>query len=107
MKDTQINIRLSSELFNILNLKSIATNRTNSDYIRSLILNTEISINEEKDIVKLINSINHIGNNINQIARTLNKANLSNKLNDVQYEKILNRLIVIESNLSEILRASK
>lgn len=107
MKDTQINFRLSGELFNILNLKAKATNRTNSDYIRSLIANTEISINEEKEIVRLISSINHIGNNINQIARTLNKANLSNKLSDIEYEKLLNRLIIIENNLSELLEENK
>lgn len=107
MKDKEFKFRLSEELFNILNLKSKATNRTNSDYIRSLILNTEISINEEKEIVKLIASINHIGNNINQIARNLNKANKNNNLSDIEYDNLLDKLVLIESNLSFLLQQNK
>jgi len=107
MKDKQLNIRLSIELFNHLQLKSKASNLSVSDYIRSSILKSKIKINDEKDISKLIGSINKIGNNINQISYNLNVARNNDNLGDIKYNTILDELIIIESILSELLGSVK
>lgn len=105
MKDKQINLRLSQELYNMLQLKSRASNMTASNYIRTAINSSQIKIDNSKDIGKLIGSINKVGNNINQIAHTLNKANNSNKLKDIEYNNILNKLTIIEYQLKDIIKS--
>ena len=88
----------------MLQLKSKASNMTASNYIRTSINNSKIKVDDSKDIGKLIGAINKVGNNINQIAYTLNKANNSNRLNDIDYNNILDKLIIIEYQLKEILK---
>jgi len=105
MKDKQINLRLSQELYNMLQLKSKASNMTASNYIRTSINSSQIKIDNSKDIGKLIGAINKIGNNINQIAYTLNKANNNNELNNIDYNNILDKLIIIEHQQSELLKS--
>jgi len=105
VKDKQINLRLSQELYNMLQLKSRASNMTASNYIRTAINSSQIKIDNSKDIGKLIGSINKVGNNINQIAHTLNKANNSNKLKDIEYNNILNKLTIIEYQLKDIIKS--
>ena len=103
MKDKQINIRLTKELYNMLIMKSEASNLSYSNFLRSLIINTEIKIDNSRDISKLIGSVNKMGNNLNQIAHTLNVANNKDKLDDIEYDKILNELILIEQYLKELI----
>ena len=105
MKDKQINLRLSQELYNMLKLKSKASNMTASNYIRTSINSSQIKIDNSKDIGKLIGAINKVGNNINQIAYTLNKANSSNKLNDIDYNNLLDKLTIIEYQLKDIIKS--
>jgi len=102
MKDKQINLRLSTELYNMLQVKSKASNLSASDYIRQSINNSDIKIDNSKDISKLIASLNHIGNNINQISKNLNIANNSNNLSNVDYEDLLNSLIIMQRYLKDI-----
>ena len=45
------------------------------EYILSCILNKRISEKLDLDFYKLINEINHVGNNLNQISRILNSKN--------------------------------
>ncbi|MEA2018243.1 MAG: plasmid mobilization relaxosome protein MobC, partial [Campylobacterota bacterium] len=96
MKNKEFKFRLSEELYNMLQLKASASNMNASDYLRSAINTSDIKIDDRKDIGKLICSINRIGNNINQIAHNLNKANNSNKLDDINYNNILDKLTIIE-----------
>lgn len=103
MKDKEFKFRLSDELFKVLNIKSSTANTTNSDYIRSLIINNEVKYNNSKNILNLISSINKIGNNINQVAKSLNYAKKSRNLKDFDYEKMQEQLLIIEFYLSEIL----
>ena len=103
MKNKQVNLRLSDELFKMLNIKSSSANTTNSDYIRSLISMNEVKYNDSKNILHLIESINKIGNNINQIAKGLNYANKTKALKDFDFKAMQESLLIIEFNLSEIL----
>lgn len=104
MKDKTITIRLSDELYNMLQIKASASNMNTSDYIRTSINDSDIKVDNRKDIGKLIGSINKVGNNINQIAHNLNIANNSNKLDDINYNNILDKLTIIEYQLKEVLR---
>jgi len=105
MKSTQINLRLSNELFNMLQLKAHSSDKTVSEYIRELIATSEVKFNDKKNIGLLLGSINRIGNNINQIAHNLNIVNNQNLLDDIDYKDLLNQLIIIEHNLHDILKS--
>ena len=104
MKSKVINFRLTKELNDVLILKSKEANMTTSNFLRTAIIDARIQINKDKNIAKKISAINQIGNNINQIARTLNIANSGDFLSDINYENILNELIIIEEKLSKELR---
>jgi len=101
MKSKVINFRLTKELNDVLISKSSEANMTTSDFLRSAIIDARIQLNRDKDIAKKISAINQIGNNINQMARTLNIANVGKFLSDINYENILNELIIIEERLSQ------
>lgn len=104
MKSKVINFRLTEELNDVLIMKSLEANMTTSDFLRSSIIDARIQINKDKDIAKKISAINQIGNNVNQIARVLNTANSGEFLSDLNYENILNQLIIIEEKLSQELK---
>ena len=103
MKNNRLEIRLSDELFKLLLVKSKASNKTNSDYIRSLITTSEIKMDYKHIKLDLIASINKVGNNINQIAKRLNYAKKTNALDKVSYKEMQEQLLVIEYYLSELL----
>ena len=54
------------------------------------------------DLVKVIQSQNKIGNNLNQIARVLNTAKIENVLNIVDYKNLIDKLEIIENQLENI-----
>jgi len=103
MKDRRFEVRLTEELYNTLEFKSKAVNMNKSEYILKSIINSDIKIDDSKDIRMLLASINRIGNNINQIAKNLNIANNINKLDDINCDNILDKLTIIEYNLKYIL----
>lgn len=90
MKTKRIEIRLSLEDYNYLNLivkKSGAKTRT--QFITELIRKgeyTQITYDGFNDFQKQFGAI---GNNINQIARALNIIKNSDQMTDDQYEEIL------------------
>ena len=106
MKDKQINLRVSEELYNTLQIKAKAVDLNVSKYIRSAILESDIKPDNSKDIARLIGEVKKIGNNINQIAYNLNIANLNGKLNDINYNAILDEMIVIKYYLNELANAN-
>lgn len=104
MKDYAIKVRLSEELFTEILIKAKSLNMTNSEFIRSTIINAEVSYKTNaKDYGYLIGSINKIGNNINQIAHNLNIARNEKTLGDTDFDDILNQLIIINSNIKSLL----
>lgn len=103
-KQKTITTRLTVELFNILQDKSALCNMNASDYIRHSITQSSVKKDTSKDISSMLCSVNRVGNNINQMAKNLNIANNNSSLNDVDYENILDKLIIIEYQLSEILK---
>ena len=101
-KDITIKIRLTEELNNMLIFKSKAVNTNKSEYLRMLINSSDIKVNNSKDKSNIIKAVNKVGNNINQIAYMLNKANLNNELNKVDYDNLSDKLSIIEYILNEI-----
>ena len=71
----QMNIRLFGEEMNILEAKAKIADKTKSDYLRDLILFSEVkskSVWKDENFKRLLYEINRIGNNINQIAYNSN-----------------------------------
>jgi len=104
MKKKLISIRLSEEVIKTLEFKSKAININKTAYITKSILDSDIKADNSRDIRSLLNAINKIGNNINQIAHTLNIANKNDNLKDVKYDDLLNQMIIIEHHLKDILK---
>ena len=75
-------VRLSEEQYERLKRVCDKTGLTTSDIIRSALDGVHLKERPHSDIGKLYTEINHIGNNINQIARKMN-AGLGTK-SDVQ-----------------------
>ena len=84
-------VRLSEEQYERLKRVCDKTGLTASDIIRSALDGVHLKERPHSDIGKLYTEINHIGNNINQIARKMN-AGLSIK-SDVQEAMFLLRKV--------------
>lgn len=101
IKEKQINIRVSQIEFDELKMKSDELKITKSEFILKLIFGEKIK-NTSRDNLKFLQTINKIGNNLNQAVRTLHTKNMKDELRDEDYEKLLNKLIVVEQQLNNI-----
>ena len=104
MSKRLISFRFDEEIIKTLDLKSKAVNMNRTEYITKAIIDSDIQVDNSRDIGRVIGSINKIGNNINQIAKNLNVARNENKLNEVDYNNILDRLIAVEYQLHNIVK---
>ena len=102
IKENQINIRVSQIEFDELKMKSDELKITKSEFILKLIFGEKIKKNTSRDNLKFLQTINKIGNNLNQAVRTLHTKNMKDELRDEDYEKLLNKLIVVEQQLNNI-----
>lgn len=71
----QINVRLFGEEWNILETKAKLSDKTKSEFIRDLIVLSEVkerTILKDENFRKMLYELNRIGNNINQIAYNSN-----------------------------------
>ena len=102
IKEKQINIRVSQIEFDELKMKSDELKITKSEFILKLIFGEKIKKNTSRDNLKFLQTINKIGNNLNRAVRTLHNKNMKDELRDEDYEKLLNKLIVVEQQLNNI-----
>lgn len=74
MKNIHLRIRLDEQTYNKMIIESGKVNKNKSEYVRDLILSTDVKTDPE--IKKVINDlrkeVNRIGVNINQIAKNTN-----------------------------------
>lgn len=71
-----------------------------SEYLRQSADNAEIIVKSDQSIgFRMIGEISRVGNNINQIAKVINKANLSGKVNDNLTLNMNNQLKLIDQNI--------
>ena len=71
-KKYEICLRLSKEEKELLEHSARACGLTKTAYLRRLLLGTEVKASPSREIKALRTEIHHIGNNINQIARSVN-----------------------------------
>lgn len=71
-RNHEIKIRFNDDEFKILNNKLEKTSLSRESFSRACILGKEIKVPPDLEYYKLKNEFNHIGNNLNQIARALN-----------------------------------
>lgn len=96
MKDKAKLIRFSEEDLKRIEQDARAAGKTFSEYIRELTLKEPAQHPEVIDVFnKLINEINHIGININQIARSANEGMLTyeDKKRLFAYLKTINKKV--------------
>ncbi len=101
-KEKQINLRLTLSEFEQLEEIAFSKKITKSELILNLVFDKKVSKQVSRDLIKVIQSQNKIGNNLNQIARTLNTAKLENVLNIVDYKNLIDKLEIIENQLENI-----
>ena len=101
-KEKQINLRLTLSEFEQLEEIALSKKITKSELILNLVFDKKVSKQVSRDLIKVIQSQNKIGNNLNQIARTLNTAKLENVLNIVDYKNLIDKLEIIENQLENI-----
>ena len=74
-RNHRMTCRLNDEEYEKVLIKISKSGLSKQDYILSCILNKRISEKLDLDFYKLINEINHVGNNLNQISRILTSKN--------------------------------
>ena len=74
-RNHRMTCRLNDEEYDKVLIKISKSGVSKQEYILSCILNKRISEKLDLDFYKLINEINHVGNNLNQISRILNSKN--------------------------------
>lgn len=74
-RNHRMTCRLNDEEYEKVLIKISKSGLSKQEYILSCILNKRISEKLNLDFYKLINEINHVGNNLNQISRILNSKN--------------------------------
>lgn len=88
-RNHEIKIRFNDNEFKILNNKLEKTSLSREAFSRACILGKEIKVPPDLEYYKLKNEFNHIGNNLNQIARTLNnRQEISPKIIEVTIEEL-------------------
>ena len=102
MKDKQLNLRLSNELYLILQAKAQDSDYTVSEYIRRAISSSTVT-QKDKNFGQLLGSINRIDNNINQISYSLNLAKSREDLSQFDFNELIEKLVSIEQYLIEVL----
>lgn len=91
-----INFRLNDEELIKLNNKLSKSSLSKQEYIKSCVLDKKIYERLPLEYFKLINEINHLGNNLNQIARSINSNN------EVLDKTILDNQLLIKEVLSNL-----
>ena len=74
-RNHRMTCRLNDDEYERVLIKISKGGLSKQEYILSCILNKRISEKLDLDFYKLINEINHVGNNLNQISRILNSKN--------------------------------
>lgn len=71
-RNHEIKVRLNDDEFNDLNRKVIKSKLSREEYVRRCFFKSVIKEPPNLDYFQLRNEFNHIGNNLNQIAKSLN-----------------------------------
>ena len=105
MQDKMFKFRLSQQQKQLLDSKAKALNMNSTQFLIKYIESSNINVKptNKKDLKELIWNINKIGTNINQLSHGLNYSIQLEKLDSYNYKNLINKLIIIESQLDSIL----
>ena len=91
-KSAEVFLRYTEEQKKIHENKAKAAGISLSEYLRQAGDNAEVYIKDNKISLMAISELNRFGNNLNQMAKAANKANLSGKLSNDLYWQFIQRL---------------
>jgi hypothetical protein len=91
-KNKVIIVRYTSEQKNILQQKADNAGLSLSEFLRQAADNAEIIVKDNSINLKMIYEVNKFGNNINQLAKAANIANLNGKISDKIYQQFIFKL---------------
>ena len=91
-KKSQVIIRYSEEQKASHQKKADKSGLSLSEYLRQSGDNAEIIIKDNYLNLRMISEVNRFGNNLNQMAKTANIANLSGNISDEMYQQFIHRL---------------
>ena len=92
-REHRMTVRLNRDEYTKVLSKIERSGLSKQDYILSSILNKKIQERLNVDYFKLINEVNHVGTNLNQIARKLNSNESILKDEIIQNQLLLNQVL--------------
>lgn len=99
-KDKRIEIRVTNDFFNDLNLKIVDSGLSQSEFLRQILFQSKVFI--KKDYNNLATQVRKVGINLNEIAFVLNVANKKEALNNYDYQALLAELKLIQNQLNRL-----
>lgn len=99
-KDKRIEIRVTNDFFNDLNLKIVDSGLSQSEFLRQILFQSKVVI--KKDYNNLATQVRKVGINLNEIAFVLNVANKKEALNNYDYQALLAELKLIQNQLNRL-----
>lgn len=92
-REHRMTVRLNGDEYTKVLSKIERSGLSKQEYILSSILNKKIQERLNVDYFKLINEVNHVGTNLNQIARKLNSNESILKDEIIQNQLLLNQVL--------------
>ena len=92
-REHRLTVRLNGDEYTKVMSKIERSGLSKQEYILSSILNKKIQERLNVDYFKLINEVNHVGTNLNQIARKLNSNESILKDEIIQNQLLLNQVL--------------
>jgi len=94
----RVQIKMQDNIYETMSSKAKALSLSNSEFVRSLIMEQTITKKlNQKDYTRTLGLLGNLTNNINQIAHNLNIARNDQNLDKIDYEDIINKLIILEA----------
>lgn len=106
---SEIKLRFSDDIDTYIRTQSEITGMSKNDVVRSIIFyfmagKQMMPYPVESDLkLKMMTQVNHVGNNINQIAHKVNYYAKAGNINDDFAKALLDKLSVIESRVQDIM----
>lgn len=92
-REHRMTVRLNGDEYTTVLSKIERSGLSKQEYILSSILNKKIQERLNVDYFKLINEVNHVGTNLNQIARKLNSNESILKDEIIKNQTLLNQVL--------------
>ncbi len=99
-KSKRIEVRITDDFFEELELKIKDSGLKKADYFRQILSQNKVVV--KKDYNSLATQVRKCGVNLNELAFVLNIANLKNTLNIYDYQALLVELKLIQNKLSKL-----